>query len=518
MEMKLLPNRQCYPSFFASLKRLPPREAREVSRWMGRNDLFFLLRFLLHRPDVDGTRLRGDWVFNRCREVQANPDGRLDLWAREHYKSSIITFALTVQSLLNDPELTVAIFSHTRDIAKKFLGQIKDELETNDELKSLYPEILWEQPDREAPTWSLDGGIKVKRKGNPKESSVEAWGVVDSQPTSKHFDVLVFDDLVTIDSVNTDDSIKKVTDRWSLSLNLGKEGGVKRYAGTIYHYNDTYREMKQRKAAIPRQYPATIDGTVEGEPVMMTRDELKLRRRDQGPYVFSSQMLMDPKAEETQGFVREWLRHYHKPTDGSGMNKYIVVDPANEKKKENDYTAMWVVGLAADRNYYVLDMVRDRLNLVERWDALLSLHQRYKPLGVGYERYGKDADISHYQAEMERIKYRFEITALGGVKNKKDRIRRLIPLFDDGRIWLPLTLWKTNYTKEREDLVQVFVEDEFLPFPVSYHDDMLDALARMVDPDFSTRWPKASARDGKKARERYTKKTAARGAGSGWAA
>ena len=97
---------------------------------------------------------------------------------------------------------TVGIFSHTRPIAKAFLRQIKNELERNEWLKELFPEVLWEDP-RKAPKWSEDEGIVVKRSSNPKESSVEAWGLVDGQPTSKHFGALVYDDIVTRESVTT---------------------------------------------------------------------------------------------------------------------------------------------------------------------------------------------------------------------------------------------------------------------------------------------------------------------------
>jgi hypothetical protein len=56
--------------------------------------------------------------------VQAAPNGYLDLWGREHGKSSLITFGLTIQDILNDPEITVGIFSYSRPIAKAFLRQI----------------------------------------------------------------------------------------------------------------------------------------------------------------------------------------------------------------------------------------------------------------------------------------------------------------------------------------------------------------------------------------------------------
>jgi hypothetical protein len=92
---------------------------------------------------------------------------------------------------LNDPEITVGIFSHTRPIAKAFLRQIKREFETNEQLKALFPEILYANPAAESPKWSEDEGITVKRSSNPKEATVEAWGLVDGQPTSKHYRLLI---------------------------------------------------------------------------------------------------------------------------------------------------------------------------------------------------------------------------------------------------------------------------------------------------------------------------------------
>lgn len=444
-----------------------------------------MLRYACKREDAEHP-----WIFDRCREVAASPNGHLDLWSRAHYKSSIITFALTLQDILNDPEITIGIFSHTRPIAKGFLRQIKRELEGNDWLKALFPEILYADPKSQSPKWSEDEGIVVKRKSNPKESTVEAWGLVDGQPTSKHYKLMIYDDIVTRESVTTPDMIAKTTEALELSNNLGAQGTRVRYAGTRYHFNDSYSEIMRRGIVEPRVYPATTDGTMEGEPVLLSRDDLEAKRRVQGPYTFSCQMLLNPVADEAQGFKQDWMRTFVQNNENRNFNKYILVDPANEKKKQSDYTSMFVVGLGMDENYYVLDIIRDRLNLTERADALFSLHKRWKPMRVGYERYGIMSDVQHIQDRMNRENYRFDIVELGGKLSKNDRIRRLIPLFENGRVFFPETIYRTDYEKKTIELVQTFVEQEFKAFPVGLHDDMLDALSRMLDEEMYLTWPK----------------------------
>ena len=454
--------------------------------------------------------LEKQWLFERCREVERDRDDRLDLWAREHYKSTIITFGLTIQEILNDPELTFGIFSHTRPIAKKFLRQIKREFEANGLLKALFPDVLWANPEKESPKWSEDDGIVVKRKSNPGEATVEAWGLVDGQPTGKHFRRLLYDDVVTDKSVTSPDMIEKTTDALALSYNLGSRGGARRFIGTRYHFADTYRTVMDRGTATPRLYPATEDGSEVGTPVLMTSEELAKKRRDMGPYVFGCQMLQNPKADALQGFKREWLRHWN-PDAGDGMNKYMLVDPASEKKQNSDYTAIWVVGLGNDQNYYVLDIVRDRLNPTERVAKLMALHRKWRPMQVRYEKYGKDADISHLQAVQAKENYRFDVVEVGGSTPKPDRIKRLIPLFEQNRVYLPQSLHVTDYQGIVRDMVHAFEEEEYMAFPVPLHDDMLDSLARIAEPEDPKRtelaliWP-MPLEDPDKPKDRYARR------------
>jgi phage terminase large subunit-like protein len=400
----------------------------ELFRKLALEDLFFLITVIFGREDVNR-----DWLYERCTEVQKEPDGYLDLWFRESYKSTTITYALTIQEILNNPDTVVGIFSYNRPTAKAFLRQIKREFELNGLLKSLFPDVLWSNPSSEAPKWSEDEGIVVKRKSNPKESTVEAWGLVDGQPTGRHFSLMVYDDVVTLDSVSTPEMCQKTTRAWEMSRNLGAEGGKTRYIGTRYSFNDTWGEILRREVAKPRLYPV-LDS--ENKPVLLSKERIEQKRKELGPYVFSSQMLLNPVADEAQNFKEEWLQTWPVQTL-KNLRTYILVDPASKKKKNSDYTAMIVIGLGVDKNYYIIDMIRDRLNLTERTQVLFGLHKMYHPVAVGYEEYGMQSDIEHLQYVQEQENYRFPIFPLGGKVGKEDRIRALVPLFEQMRIFLP---------------------------------------------------------------------------------
>lgn len=463
-------------------------ELAQSQRQLFRIDLWSLLVMALNRPDF-----LHPWLFQRCQEIQENPDGHLDLWARDHRKSSCITFAKTIQDILashgDDPlqdwsglEPTFGIFSHTRPIAKSFLRQIKVELERNTLLQQLYPDVLYANPDREAPRWSEDSGLVVKRRSNPKESTVEAWGLVDGQPTGKHYDVMIYDDVVTRESISSPEMIQKTTKAWEDSLNLGTAAPRIRMIGTRWHFADTYRTIMERQAAIPRIYPATTDSTLTGPPVLLTPEQLADKVRQMGPYTASAQLLLDPTVDSKQRFRREWLEHQflRESVGWRAMNRALICDPASGKKA-SDYTAMCVIGHGPDSNVYLLDLIRDRLTLQQRASEFIRLHRKWTPKWVGYESYGLQADIEYIKERQNRETYRFDIEELKGKLSKFDRVNRLIPIAAEGRLWLPDAILRTNSEGKLEDLVQLLIEEELLAWPVSAYDDMIDALSRVFD-------------------------------------
>lgn len=437
-----------------------PERWQEAERELGRTDLFYLLVRLLRRGD-----LNKNWLFERCREVQANPDGHLDLWAREHGKSSIITFGLTIQDIIRDPEITVGIFSHTRPIAKTFLQQIKREFEDNELLKALYPDVLYADPAKQSSKWSEDQGIIVKRKGNPKEATVEAWGLVDGQPTGRHFRLRVYDDVVTRESVTTPEMIKKVTDAWDLSQNLGmqaEQGGVVRYIGTRYSLHDTYDEIIRRGAAIPRIYPATRSGRMDGHPVLFSQAEWDKRLKSSRRTILAAQMLQNPLADEDATFRNEWLRSYEvRPRT---LNVYILCDPSRGRSAESDNTAIAVIGIARGGAKFFLDGACHRMTLSQRWIKLRDMYQKWsrakgvQRVAVGYERYGAQSDDEYFLEQMALDAHRkvpnahFPIAELNwprdGTESKRERVERLEPDFRNGRFYLPAPLWGEHQGKK----------------------------------------------------------------------
>ena len=248
-------------------------------------------------------------------------------------------------------------------------------------------------------------------------------------------------------------------------------------------------------------------------PQRLGKDVLEGLQRDMGPYSYSGQYMQHPAPVGGGEFKQHWIMHYNNLSpnfSAKGMNVFIMVDPASGKKQkldkakgykeiDQDYTAMMVVGLHTDKNYYLLDMVRDRLNPTQRIDTLIKMHMKWLKLSgksprVVYEDYGMQSDTYYINKAMNDINYRFSFTPVGGRMLKEDRIRRLIPLFENRRIFLPRRCFYTTVEGERIELIKELIENEMLTFPVAKHDDMLDAFARLLEDNVHANFPTTSTK------------------------
>lgn len=497
-----VPNPEC--EYFNGIKyeiavdkiiNAPSEEIRiAIFRTMIRRDLFFLGYFVCRLYF-----LNHPFLVARCNEVQEHPDGYIDLWGREHGKSTVITFLKSIQDVLIDPDVTIGILSYRADIAEAFLNRIMREFESNEVLIKCFPDILYTNPRSESPQWSLEKGIIVRRKTNPAEATIEAHGMISGMPTSKHYQILIYEDIITKDAVKSPQTIEDVTNSWEISLNLSAERpnkpSRKRYVGTRYHFADTYRTIMDRKAAIPRIYPGTDNGQFDGKPVYWSKEIMEQKIREMGRGTFAAQILQNPLPEGEEDFSISWI-NYWPAHNFYGLNVYIICDPAAEKKKTSDWTVFITFGLGMDSHIYIIDIIRDKLSLVERANVLFKLHKDYKPIKVGYEKYGKDSDIEYFKIKMKQDNYRFHITVLGGRESKNDRIKSLEPDFRNGIIYLPEHCIHRNYEGKQVDTVKAFVEEEYSTWPYGEHDDIFDAMARIRDEEMHIAFPNATTGTG----------------------
>lgn len=433
------------------------------------------------------------------------------------HNSTIITYAGVIQEIVCSPDITIGIFSFNKPTARKFLRQIKYELETNARLKALFPDIFWANPQKEAPRWSEDGGIVVKRASNPKEATVEGHGLVDGQPTGAHFLLRVYDDVVTLESVSTPEMVKKTTEAWSLSDNLGAraETGLARawHIGTRYSFRDSYQDMIEMNAVKLRLFAATDNGLIHGNPVFLSPEVWADKKVKQVSSVLAAQMLQNPAAGNQAIFKKEWLRFMD--VRPATLNIYILCDPASSRKKGSDRTAIAVVALDAAGNKWLVDGYHHRMQLAERYNSIVGLRKVWmampgvQAVEVGYERYGMTSDIEYFEEKMERDKNIFEIKELAwpreGGGSKIDRVQRLEPDFRAGKFFLAAAVTEeTSAQKRVRDAGQGFrvfeptrrrdengnayslnkqMLDEYLVFPFSVHDDFMDATSRIYDID-----------------------------------
>jgi len=474
-------------------------EYNRVVREMALSDFFFFCFYVLELP------VNNPFCLARIHEVEKKNHLTLDLWAREHLKSTLLTYAMPIWELIHNKEERIAIFSHTRALAKSFLRRIKECLETNTKLLNAFPDIFFANPSKDSPKWSENDGLFVRRDRVYNEASVEAWGLVDSMPTGKHYTIRVYDDIVTENSITTRAQRAKVEERFGLSEFLAAEngkvkGGKKRIIGTRYGDNDYYGKLiagKGKRWEV-REYPAEVDeegkGKLYGKPVFLARESLDEKLAGSSPYIYGAQMLLNPLRGQNKIFKSFWLNYWDKLEDDT--NCYILIDPAKKKGTQHDYTVAFVVKVDCYKKINIVKIVRDKLNLKDKWEMILKLYEEFLPEEIRYEENGAEGDMEYFQEKMEEIGKYLPLYTFHSTLKKERRIEKLVGYFSDSRIVLPRSSVYVNLEGQPHDMVLDFL-NEYSNYPFAKHDDMLDCLSFIMYSGLKILYPAKPIEEGK---------------------
>lgn len=492
----------------------------------GLEDLFYFDKYILGYKDM------ADKTHRPVCKFLDSPSKRKHLeLPRGCFKSSVVTIGYTIREVAKNPDIRILIDNEVYGNSKAFLREIRSHLE-NEEVLRLYPQLRPNKRINEGLTEStiiVEGRTKVR-----KEPTISCAGL-DQIKVGMHYDLIIMDDLVSSRNVTTKEQIEKVKDHYRLALSLLEPDGTVIVVGTRYNYADLYGYLltEERDTFDHLIIPAILNPDIAhilnvrfpeivaefgpykpGDllfPERLTEEFLKSQRKSQGTYIFNCQYMLNPVDAETADFKREWLRYHRShieinPDDNTpilvvdwlGDHKkntlegyefpikhkiriLVTVDPNNKKKKNSDFTAIIVLALADNGDWYIIDLDRNSLNPGEIVRKIFWVEDKYDPILLGLEEVGKEAINYMLIEEMRKQNRFFRITELktGGVA-KEDRIKRLIPRFEYGTVFLPPSIVKTNSFGQTVDLVEAF-EDEYMYFPAAAHDDLMDALAYMED-------------------------------------
>lgn len=396
-----------------------------------------------------------------CDSVVKGGNKQLHLWPRGHFKSSVITIGYSINQVIKNPNIRILIANVTSQNAKAFLREIKGHFERNQVFRLYFGDHV-SKDDK----WTETEIISNKRTLNLKEPTIMVAGVGQAL-TGMHFDLIIGDDLVNYDTVNTGEQIAKTNRWWADAMSLLEPGGQVILIGTRYHFADLYGRIIETMADEykPQVHSAFLDDGTPLFPSRFTPEVLNGLRKEQGSWRFSLQYLNSPIDDETAKFKKANFKYY-KEQDIEDRKLYttMTVDRAYSLNKTADFTGITVRSVDVDNNWYIRHARRYKANEGEIIKTIFDLRDYFRVDLVGIEQKAfKDTLKPVLEEEMRRRNSFFSVVELVGRMSKIARIEGLVPRFESGSVFM------------QED--QLDLEDELLRFPVAQHDDLADSLA-----------------------------------------
>lgn len=404
----------------------------------------------------------------------------MDLAPRGHGKSTIGDVDFCITKVLRNPDIRIMIGSKTQTQASAFLKEIRTHFEQNVNLIRIFGD--WKKSRDNV--WNDKEFTVNRRTVIKKEATVSALGA-SGAVVSKHFDIIIGDDLVGFENARTE-AQRKVLKEWfysSLYPTLEPDGEI-HILGTRYSPMDLYEDLiKSKNYKVNVQQAITIK---DGQEVSLwepkfSLEKLRSIREEAGLIIFNMQYQNNTELAKGKIFKYKYFKHFEeyevdyalnrvrvKVLDAQGVPFWIPVriymgaDLAisEDETSNNDYFVLTVIGVDKNKNVYVLDYLKERLSFNAQLNAILDYGRNKFPM---VERIG--VETVQYQKSLAQEIRRLSLLPVINIQTSKDKVTRAMrrsALFENGKVFFRIGM---------DDL-----EECLLLFPEVDHDDLFDGL------------------------------------------
>lgn len=404
----------------------------------------------------------------------------LDLAPRGFGKSTVGDVDYCITRILRDPNIRIMIGSKTQTQAQAFLKEIRTHFEQNEDLLRIFGDWKTSKDN----VWSDREFTVNKRTIIKKEATVTALGA-SGAVISKHFDIIIGDDLVGLENARTERQRANLKEWFYSSLfpTLEPDGEI-HILGTRYNPLDLYEDLiKSRDYVVNIQQAIK---TVNGKKVSLWEDKFSLERleailKQSGKIIFNMQYQNDTELAKGRIFKAKYFKYYEeykldydfqtakiriKNAEGVDVWKKVRVymgadlSISEEENSNNDYFVLMMIGVDEDRNVYVLEYVKERLTFNSQLNTTISYGRDKYPM---VERIG--VETNQYQKALAQELRRLSLLPVININTSKDKVTRAMRRsanFENGKVF---------FREGMDDL-----EECLLLFPEVDHDDLFDAL------------------------------------------
>lgn len=320
---------------------------------------------------------------------------QLVLLPRDHMKSALMAYRVAWE-IIKRPEIRILYISSTTNLAEKQLKMIKDIL-TSDKVRMYWPALInLDETKREK--WTA-GEISVDhpiRKAEGVRDPTVFTGGLTTSLTGLHCDIAVLDDVVVQENAYTEEGRNKVMLQYSLLASIEGAEGEEWVVGTRYHPKDLYNELVNMEEeeydeqgeqigkrnvyeVFERQVESSGDGTGEFLWPRQQRTDGKwfgfnaeILSKKRAKYLdkaqYRAQYYNNPNDPDGQTIKASLFQYYDRQFltrsqgvwyfKGKKLNLYGAIDFAFSINRRSDWTALVIIAIDSERNYYVLDVQR----------------------------------------------------------------------------------------------------------------------------------------------------------------